>query len=219
MSSFNCSLKPLAFNKLKSVFLLHCFLFSTSVYLSQSNATTGAETKTRVMIRQGIKLLNLNSYDEHAILQNISSNGQDSISTLIYSYSISYKKDTLLVVPEDVSRYRYMDTINAYTESFDYAKTTTITLKIPINQIESIKAKRQPLSKITGGITAVSYVALICSPFIAMSKNDAVADFGVGLFLVAVPTIAISWSINGFYAKKRFHFDRNKTHKDIWKFE
>lgn len=219
MSSVNCSLKPLALNKLKSPFLVYCFLFSAVLCLSQPKAITEAETKQRIMIRQGIKLVNLTSYDEHAILQNSVSRGQDSISTLIYSYSIGYKKDTLLVIPEDVSRYRYMDTINAYTESFDYAKTTTITLKIPINQIESIKAKRQPLSKITGGITAASYVALICSPFIAMNKNDAVADFGVALFLVAVPTIAISWSINGFYAKKRFHFDKSRTHKDVWKFE
>jgi len=206
-------------------FFLVLFSFSLINIKSQTsqpvetNKSTDPVSKQRILIRSGFKLVDLNSFDEHSLLQNKYSRGEDSISYQIYAHRIAYKPDTLIVTPEEINIYRYLDTINAYSESFDYPPTTTLTIKVPVKEIESIKAKKQPLSKITGVIAAGSYVLLMCSPFIAMNANETVSNFGVKMILITAPMLAVSWSINAIWAKKRYHFNSERTRKNTWKFE
>lgn len=205
--------------RILSFYLLLTFFITNQLKAQSKVELNQSAFKQPVIIHKGTKRMNLNHYDEFSVIYTKTSKGQDSLNIQIFTSEMRYKKDTLIIKPTDLNMYRFMDTINAYSETKDFAPTTTITIKIPTKEIESIKSKKQPLSKITGGIASVSYVSLLCSPFIAMSQNSSVSNFGIGLFLVSAPVLAISWSINGIYAKKRFYFDPERTHKKIWKFE
>nr|MCU0360634.1 hypothetical protein [Bacteroidia bacterium] len=78
------------------------------------------------------------------------------------------------------------------------------------------KAKKQPLNKITSTILSVSYVTLLCSPFIAMSQDPQVSNFGVNLFLVSVPVLAVSFTTNAIWGKKKFRLDPKRTRRRVW---
>lgn len=170
-----------------------------------------------VLLYKNEKRVNLNKYNEFSIIFHKTSRGMDSVSTEVYGKELRAKKDTLYIKPTDVTTFRLMDSLRPYTESRYYPKTTTTWLKIPVRQIELIKAKRQPLNSISSTILSISYVTLLCSPFIAMSQNQNVSDFGVGLFLVSVPVLAVSFSTNTIWGKKKFRLDPSRTRKKVWK--
>ncbi len=178
-----------------------------------------AQTKPEVnniLLRKGEKKLNLKKYNEFSIIFHKTSRGMDSVSTEVYTKEMRARKDTLYVKPTDITTFRLMDTLRPYNESRYYPKTTTTWLKIPVREIEIIKAKKQPLNKISSTILSVSYVTLLCSPFIAMSQNTSVSDFGVGLFFVSVPVLAVSFTTNAIWGKKKLRMDTKRTHKKVW---
>lgn len=178
-----------------------------------------AQTKpeaNNILLRKGEKRLNLSKYNEFSIIFHKTSRGMDSVSTEVYTKEMRARKDTLYVKPTDITTFRLMDTLRPFSESRYYPNTTNTWLKIPAREIEYIKAKRQPLNRITSGILSVSYVTLLCSPFIAMSQNTQVSNFGVGLFLVSVPVLAISFTTNAIWGKKKLRIDPKRTRREVW---
>jgi len=169
-----------------------------------------------ITLKKGDKRISLNKYNEFGIIYHKTSRGLDSVSTEVYGNDIRAIRDTLYVKPTDITTFRLMDTLRPYNESRYYPSTTTTWLKIPVREIEIIKAKKQPLNKISSSILSVSYVTLLCSPFIAMSQNTDVSNFGVGLFLVSVPVLAVSFTTNAIWGKKKFRIDPKRTHKRVW---
>jgi len=140
----------------------------------------------------------------------------DSVSTEIFTKEIRSIGDTIYAKPSDVTTYRFMDTLRPYSESRYYPSTTDTWFKIPAREIELIKAKKQPINKICSAFLITSYVALLCSPFVIMSPNESVSNFGGTLFVVSVPVMVISFTGNSIWGKKNFHFDAGRTHKKVW---
>jgi hypothetical protein len=138
------------------------------------------------------------------------------VSTEVYGKDLRARKDTLYIKPTDITTFRLMDTLRPYNESRYYPSTSTTWLKIPVREIEYLKAKKQPLNKITSTILSVSYVTLLCSPFIAMSQDPQVSNFGVNLFLVSVPVLAVSFTTNAIWGKKKFRLDPKRTRRRVW---
>lgn len=171
-----------------------------------------------LILRKGDKHINLNKYNEYSIIFHKVSRGEDSISTEVYTNDLKYRKDTLYAKPTDITTFRLMDTLRPYNESRYYPNTTSTWLVIPVREIEFIKAKKQPLNKISSTFLSISYVTLLCSPFIAMSQNPEVSNFGVNLFLVSVPVLAVSFTTNAIWGKKKFRLDPKRTHRDVWEF-
>jgi len=199
--------------------LTTCLTFSFILILNTYQFAQKRVEMNNVSIRKGSTLVNLKQFNEFSVIYHKTSREMDSISTEVYCREIRSKKDTLYLKPTDVTTFRLMDSLRPYSESRYYPETSTTWIKVPGNEIEYIKAKKQPLNKITGTILSLSYVTLICSPFIAMSQNAQVSNFGVGLFLVSVPVMAVSLSTNLIWSKRKYRFDRNRTHKDVWEFD
>jgi hypothetical protein len=172
--------------------------------------------QNNIVLKKGEKRINLKKYNEFSIIFHKTSRGMDSVSTEVYTKEMRARRDTLYVKPTDITTFRLMDSLRPYNESRYYPNTTTTWLKIPVREIESIKAKKQPLNKITSTILSVSYVTLLCSPFIAMSQNADVSNFGVGLFLVSVPVLAVSFTTNSIWGKKKLRIDPSRTRKKVW---
>lgn len=193
--------------------------FLTLLLLISFQNFSFAQTKpeaNNILLRKGEKKINLKKYNEYSIIFHKTSRGLDSVSTEVYTKEMRARKDTLYVKPTDITTFRLMDTLRPYNESRYYPNTTTTWLKIPVREIEIIKAKKQPLNKISSTILSVSYVTLLCSPFIAMSQNTSVSDFGVGLFFVSVPVLAVSFTTNAIWGKKKLRMDTKRTHKKVW---
>lgn len=184
------------------------FVTSLSVF-SQTNSKS-------IMLKKGNKSINLNKYNEFSIIYHKTSRGLDSVSTEVYGKELRARKDTLYIKPTDITTFRLMDTLRPYNESRYYPSTSTTWLKIAVREVEYIKAKKQPLNKISSTILSVSYVTLLCSPFIAMSQDPQVSNFGVGLFLVSVPVLAVSFTTNAIWGKKKYRMDPKRTHRDVW---
>ncbi len=169
-----------------------------------------------IVLRKNDKRINLNKYNEFSIIYHKTSRGLDSVSTEVYGKDLRARKDTLYIKPTDITTFRLMDTLRPYNESRYYPSTSTTWLKIPVREIEYLKAKKQPLNKITSTILSVSYVTLLCSPFIAMSQDPQVSNFGVNLFLVSVPVLAVSFTTNAIWGKKKFRLDPKRTRRRVW---
>jgi len=199
----------------KSLFQLLMFaliLLSNSIGLIAQNKIE----PNNIVLRKGEKRINLNKYNEYSVIFHKVSRGEDSISTEVYTNDLKFRKDTLYAKPTDITTFRLMDTLRPYNESRYYPNTTSTWLVIPAREIEYIKAKKQPLNKISSTVLSISYVTLLCSPFIAMSQNAEVSNFGVGLFLVSVPVLAVSFTTNAIWGKKKFRIDPKRTHKKVW---
>lgn len=195
-----------------------CFLF-VLILIGSFQFTAYAQNKAvpnNIVLRKGEKMLNLKKYNEFSIIFHKTSRGLDSVSTEVYTKEMRARKDTLYVKPTDITTFRLMDTLRPYNESRYYPNTTSTWLVIPAREIEYIKAKKQPLNKISSTILSISYVTLLCSPFIAMSQNAEVSNFGVGLFLVSVPVLAVSFTTNAIWGKKKLRMDSKRSHKKVW---
>ena len=187
------------------------FVFHSNVGMSQNTNIANS-----INLIKGEKRVNLKKYNEFNVVYHKTSRGLDSVSTEVFTKEMRVRKDTLIVKPTDITTFRLMDTLRPYNESRYYPGSTTTRIKIPMREVEYIKAKRQPLNNISSTILSISYVTLLCSPFIAMSQNPKVSNFGIGLFLVSVPTLAVSFTTNAIWGKKKFRFDRKRTHKRVW---
>jgi hypothetical protein len=195
--------------RLNSLVLL-CFLAGSGL-LAQTK-----KSSNDIVLRKNDKRINLKKYNEFSIIYHKTSRGMDSVSTEVYGKELRARKDTIYIKPTDITTFRLMDTLRPYNESRFYPSTTTTWLKIPVREVEFIKAKKQPLNKISSTILSVSYVTLLCSPFIAMSQDPQVSNFGVGLFLVSVPVLAVSFTTNAIWGKKKFRFDPKRTRRTVW---
>lgn len=207
--------RPFSLNETK---LIH-FIFILFLVLQLSPTKYFAQKDQRInniTLKKGDKRINLNKYNEFGIIYHKTSRGLDSISTEVYGKDIRAIRDTLYIKPTDITTFRLMDTLRPYSESRYYPNTTSTWLVIPFKEVEYIKAKKQPLNRISSTILSVSYVTLLCSPFIAMSQNTDVSNFGVSLFLVSVPVLAVSFTTNAIWGKKKLRMDPKRTHKRVW---
>jgi len=192
-------------------------LFVLAVIISPSTQAQQNVRENKIVMQKGEKRIALNKYNDFSIVFHKTSRGEDSVSTEVYAKEMRNIKDTLYVKPTDITTFRLMDTLRPYNESRYYPGSTNTWLKIPVKEIEYIKAKKQPLNKISSTILSISYVTLLCSPFIAMSQDAQVSNFGVNLFLVSVPVLAVSFSTNAIWGKKKFRIDETRTRRTVWR--
>ncbi|HQQ95194.1 MAG TPA: hypothetical protein PLQ93_11610 [Bacteroidia bacterium] len=198
--------------------LLHLAPVAFILLLSLSARAQMKGVANDVTLRRGEKRVNLQRYNDFGVFYNKKSQGQDSVSVEVYAREIWYKKDTLIVRPYNVNVFRFMDTLRPYNETRAYPPSTNILMRIPVKELESMHAKRQPLYKFTATLITFSYVGLICSPFLFMSTNESVSRAGQTVAMVTAPLLVVSLSCNSAWAKKRFHFDRKKHKSKNWSF-
>jgi hypothetical protein len=174
-------------------------------------------TFERFIIKRGQKQFDLNKLTILEINQTIVSNGKDSISFSIVPDSIYKIKDTLFVKPFLVEENRLLDLDNPVSNRKYYNSRTKTILKIPLNQIQKIRAKKQPVAFILGTITTIAYITYVSSIFVAIS-NPKYADNGIKTFLISGAVLATIWPPYFIWGKKRFWF-QSKKNKKIWSFD
>jgi hypothetical protein len=174
-------------------------------------------TYDRFIIKRGQKHFDLNKLTILEINQTIVSNGKDSISLSIVPDSIYKVKDTLFVKPFMVVENRFLDLDNPYSirKYYDYRSNTV--LKIPLNQIQKIRAKKQPIAFVLGTTTTLAYLTYMTSVFVAVS-NPEYADNGIKTFLISGAVLVAAWPSYFIWGKKRFWF-QSKKNKKTWTFE
>lgn len=192
------------------------FLFFTWALCAISLAQDTIKDK-QLVIKRGQKHFDLNKLSILEIKQNIlSSNGQDSVCVVIVPDSVYRIQDTLFVKPSSVEERHFLDINNPYSTRKDYDDRSNVLLKVALNQIEKIRAKKQPVAFILGTISTLSYISYISSIFVA--SNEKYADIGVSMFFISAPVLAVSWTSYFIYGKKRFKFDSKRTKRRTWYF-
>ena len=65
-------------------------------------------------------------------------------------------------------------------------------------------------------ISVVGFVGVAAS--MAMRSSVSTEQAGNMVLFVSAPTLVVCWTLQATVAKKRYHFDKNRTEKKIWVF-
>lgn len=174
-------------------------------------------TSDRLLIKGRQKQIDLNKMTVLEITQNIKSGEKDSIFLSIVPDSVYKVRDTLYVKPFLVNENRFLDIDNPYSNRKYYDYRSKTILKVPLNQVVKIRAKKQPIAFILGTTTTLAYITYMTSIFVAAS-NPKYTDNGIKTFLVSGAVLVTVWPSYFIWEKKRFWFQSNKN-KKIWTFE
>lgn len=169
-----------------------------------------------VFIKRDNKLVELSNLKSIKIHQYKLSSGKDSVYQVIDVDSLYKSGDTLVVRPWLTEETFYLDPNADVTIQRLYKTGSTSLIKIPIVEIDKIVGKKRALSKALGIISTVAFIGVAASLPLRFANPD--SPVGTNVFLVAAPTLLVSWTLQASVAKKRYHFDKNRTNKKIWMF-
>jgi cytochrome c biogenesis protein CcdA len=145
------------------------------------------------------------------------SNGKDSIAISIVPDSIYKVKDTLFVKPCMVEENRFLDVDNSYSGRKYYDCRSKTILKVPLNQIVKIRAKKQPIAFILGTTTTLAYITYLTSIFVAV-VNPKYEEVALKTFFASGAVLITFWPSYFIWGKKRFWF-QSKKNKTTWTFD
>jgi hypothetical protein len=186
--------------------ILVCFLFVSFCSLAQN-----------VFIKSGNRLVELSNLKSIKIHQYKVSGEKDSVYTLTDVDSLYRSGDTLVVRPWLTEETHYLDPNADITTQKLYKPGSNTLVKIPIIEIDKIVGKKRSLSKTLGIVSTIAFLGVGASIPLRLSNADN-QNIGNTLFVIAAPTLIVSWTLQAIVAKKRFHFNKNRTDKKIWVF-
>jgi hypothetical protein len=141
--------------------------------------------------------------------------GKDSIYQVADVDSLYKSGDTLIVRPWVVEETHYLDPVAEVNIQRLY-KPGTNTLKIPIIEIDKITGKKRSISRPLAFISVAAFVGVATS--MVLRANAGTAQTGNMVLFVSAPTLVVCWTLQATVAKKRYHFNKNRTDKKIWTF-
>lgn len=173
-----------------------------------------------VFIKRDNKLVGLSQLRNIKIYQNISyrtSVSADSVNVITDVDSLYKFGDTLVVRPWVTEEKHVFDTAVNVTVQKVYNPRLRTQVKIPISEIDILTGKRRSLSRLFSFISTASFISVATSIPLRLSNPDNQA-IGNTIFLIAAPTLVVSWTLQATVAKKRYHFDKKRTDKNVWSF-
>jgi hypothetical protein len=170
-----------------------------------------------IFIKRDNKLVELSTLKNLKIHQYQVSSGKDSVYRITEVDSLYKSGDTLVVRPWAVEEVQYLDPDADISIQKLYKTGSTSFLKIPISEIDKLVGKKRSLSKVFGILSTVAFIGVATSMPLQLSNSDNQA-IGRTLFIVAAPTLILSWTLQATLAKKRYYFDKNRTDKKLWIF-
>jgi len=193
-----------------SIFFVFIWTFGADSFAQDSL------TSNRLIIKRGQKQFDLNMLTILEINQTLVSNGKDSVYISIIPDSIYKINDTMYIIPLMVEEYSLLDINNPPPQKKHFDKSSKTVLKVPLNQIVKIRAKKQPAAFILGTATTLAYITYMTSIFVAV-ENPEYTDPGIKTFLISGAVLIIVWPSYFIWGKKRFWFHAKKN-KKTWTF-
>jgi len=169
-----------------------------------------------VFIKSNNKLADLSSLKSTKVYQYQLSSGKDSIYRITDVDSLYKHGDTLVVRPWLIEETHYLDPNAEISTQKLFKASSKQTIKIPIVEIDKIVGKKRAITKVLNVVSTAAFLGVAASIPMRFSKPD--NPDAKNLFLVAAPTLLVSWTLQATIAKKRYHFDRNRTKKRTWIF-
>lgn len=173
-----------------------------------------------VFIKRDNKLVGLAQLRNIKIHQNISSKintGVDSVSIITDVDSLYKSGDTLYVRPWITEEKQAFDSTVNVTIQKIYNPRSKTQIKIPIKEIDVLTGKRRSLSRLFSFVSTAAFISVATSIPLRLSDPNYQA-IGNTIFVIAAPTLIVSWTLQATVAKKRYHFDKSRTDKNIWNF-
>jgi uncharacterized membrane protein len=90
-------------------------------------------------------------------------------------------------------------------------------VSIPISEIDKLTGKKRTLSRVLSYVSTVAFLSVAASTGLRLS-NSTNQEIGNKMFFVSAPTLIVSWILQATIAKKKYHFDKNRTDKMTWIF-
>jgi hypothetical protein len=168
-------------------------------------------------IKSGNKLVELSNLKSIKVHQYKLSSGKDSIYQVTDVDSLYKSGDTLIVRPWLTEETYYLDANADITVQKLYKEGSTSLVKIPITEIDRIVGKKRSISKLFSVVSTVAFLGVAASIPLRLSNTDN-QNIGSTIFIIAAPALIVSWTLQATVAKKRYHFDKNRTDKKIWVF-
>jgi hypothetical protein len=168
-------------------------------------------------IKSGNSLTELSNLKSVKIHHYKLSSGKDSIYQVTDVDSLYKSGDTLVVRPWLTEETFYLDPNADVTVQKLYKAGSTSLVKIPIVEIDRIVGKKRSISKLLSVISTVAFLGVAASIPLRLSNTDN-QNLGSTLFIIAAPTLIVSWTLQATVAKKKYHFDKNRTNKAVWTF-
>jgi hypothetical protein len=187
----------------KLLFLL--FLFFVSPSFSQN-----------IFIKKENKLVELSGLKNLKIHQYKLSFGKDSIYQITEVDSLYKKGDTLVVRPWVVEETHYLDPVAEINIQRLYKPNINTFVKIPIIEIDKITGKKRSISRPMAFISVAAFIGVASS--MVLRAKARTEQTGNAILLVSAPTLVVCWTLQTTVAKKRYHFDKNRTNKKVWVF-
>lgn len=186
------------------VFILLAFVLASSSFAQN------------IFIKRENKLVDLSGIKNLKIHQYKSNSGKDSIYTVTDVDSLYKSGDTLLVRPWLTEETQFLDPVADITIQKLYKPGSNAQVKIPIVEIDRLTGKKRSISKPLAVISVVGFVGVAAS--MAMRSSVSTEQAGNMVLFVSAPTLVVCWTLQATVAKKRYHFDKNRTEKKIWVF-
>ncbi len=185
--------------------LIYIVLFC-SIYLPAQ--TLFIKRENRLVDLSGIKNLKIHQYKL--------SSGKDSVYSVTDVDSLYKSGDTLIVRPWLTEEIQYLDPAAEITTQKLYRSGSNSWLRIPIKEIDRLTGKKRSISKPLAVISVVGFAGVAAS--MALRSSASTEQAGNIILFVSAPTLVLCWTLQATVAKKRYHFDKNRTEKKIWSF-
>ena len=152
------------------LFLISSFSYSQSVSIKRDGKTV-----------QLLQLKNLK------IIQNITSNGHDSINITTEVDSVYKSGDTLLVRPWSIEEVYQLDTNVNITTTKVYREGTKSLVRIPISEVDKITGKKRSVSRVLSYVSTIAFLSVAASTVLRLGNTDNQA-IGTNVFYFSAPT-------------------------------
>lgn len=173
-----------------------------------------------IIVKKGKRTFDLLRYSETEIVQNVVRKGEDSLRLVIAADSMVKAGDTLLVRPWSINEERFAVDDKHTSKSLFYngPKPTTTLIKIPVNELERIKVKREPFCFIMSSIAAVGMVGSLVGLSIT-PDSDTRAKNRKNILTASYPVLMVGLTARLGWGKKKMNFDAKRAKRNVWKFE
>jgi hypothetical protein len=182
------------------LFLIPFCSFSQNVFIKRDNKLTGFDQLKRIKIYQYKK-----------------SGNSDSVNIITEVDSLYKTGDTLVVRPWIVEERFLKDTTLEVSVQKIYKASSKTLLKIPVNEVDVVVAKKRSISKVFSIASTAAFIAVAASIPLRLGNSDN-RTIGNAIFVTAAPILIVSWTLQATIAKKKYHFDKSRTDKAVWIF-